>query len=39
MERARQEMADYLADGTVLTNRDLLEYWKGKLPAGRTCPC
>ena len=29
-ERAHQEMADYMADRTVLTNRDLLEYWKGK---------
>ena len=29
-EKAHQEMADYMADRTVLTNRDLLEYWKGK---------
>ena len=29
-ERALQEMADYMADRTVLTNRDLLQYWKGK---------
>lgn len=29
-ERALQKMADYMANRTELTNRELLEYWNGQ---------